>query len=1007
MNISTRTKLFLLAAIPAIAMLYFAGSASLEKASIAKEMVRLESTIDLSVKMGEVVHELQKERGMSALFIGSKGTKFSTELPLQRMEADKKIEALQTTLKTFDAGSDTDQFAEVLNAVGGNLAELKTKRSSVSALGIVIGESSAYYTKTIDSLLDVATKVSTLSSNSDISRRSTAYVNLLQYKERIGIERALLTTVFAAGSFTPETQAKFTAATSAQKVYAKLFLTYAPDYQKNFYLEKVSGKSVDEVASMEKVALENKPLAKDKTLETTFGVEPEYWFKTVTEKINLIKEVEENVSRDLLATTSKLQNDAQHILIFSITLAILALLIAGVFAHFITRNLLRQLGGEPEQINDAATRIAAGDLNFTIPLVANDSSSAMAAMSAMQSEIKLLVSDSVMLSHATVEGRLNARADTTQLKGDYRKVMEGVNATLDSVIGPLNMAATYVDNLSKGVIPEEITASYSGDFNIIKNNLNACGNAIKTLVADGNLLAKDASAGVLTTRADGAKHLGEYCKVIEGLNATLDAMVGPLNMAAAYVDNLSKGVIPQEITTHYNGDFNIIKNNLNACGLAIKALVSDGNLLAQATTEGSLATRADATKHLGEYRKVIEGLNATLDAVVTPLNMAADCVERISTGDIPADITGNYNGDFNAIKNNLNTCFAAINNLVRDVNMLSEAAHEGRITKRADASEHQGDFRRIVEGVNATLETIVAPIVAIKEAVETINTAANEISSGNNDLSSRTEQQASTLEETAASMEELASTVKNNADNAKQANQLSLTASSIAVKGGEVVAEVVATMSAINASAKNIEDIISVIDGIAFQTNILALNAAVEAARAGEQGRGFAVVAAEVRNLAHRSATAAKEIKELITDSVTKTAEGTKQVEHAGQSMNEVVTSVKRVAEIISEITAASVEQSQGINQVNNAVTILDEATQQNSALVEQAAAAAESLVEQTNALTDAISAFKLDGEDLQSKRSNISPIRGVRSQENKSAPMKQVKGAIKLGLGDGDWAEF
>jgi methyl-accepting chemotaxis protein len=210
-------------------------------------------------------------------------------------------------------------------------------------------------------------------------------------------------------------------------------------------------------------------------------------------------------------------------------------------------------------------------------------------------------------------------------------------------------------------------------------------------------------------------------------------------------------------------------------------------------------------------------------------------------------------------------------------------------------------------------------------------------------------------------MEELAATVKQNADNAKQANQLALTASSVAVKGGEAVNEVVSTMGAINDSAKKIEDIISVIDGIAFQTNILALNAAVEAARAGEQGRGFAVVAGEVRNLAQRSASAAKEIKELIADSVNKTSEGTRQVESAGNTMQEIVTSVQRVTDIISEISAASQEQSSGINQVNDAVTSMDDMTQQNTALVEEAAAAAESLMEQAEELLNTMSVFNLD----------------------------------------------
>ncbi len=633
------------------------------------------------------------------------------------------------------------------------------------------------------------------------------------------------------------------------------------------------------------------------------------------------------------------------------------------------RSITGALGGEPNEINRAAIRIAKGDLSFSIPLAGDDQHSAMAAMSVMQKNIRLLVADSIMLTQATVDGQLATRADTSQHQGDFRKVMEGVNATLDAVVNPLNMAAAYVDNLSKGVIPAEITVRYNGDFNAIKNNLNACGGSIKALVADSNLLAHATVAGNLTARADAEKHLGEYRKVIEGLNSSLDAVIIPLNMAASYVDNLSKGITPHEIVGSYNGDFNIIKNNLNACGRSIKALVADGNMLAQASKVGDLSKRVDATKHLGEYRNVMEGLNSTLDAIVTPLNMAAGCMESIANGDIPAKITDHYHGDFNIIKNNLNTCIDAINRLVSDANMLSKAANQGRISTRADVSQHQGDFRKIVEGFNATLETIVTPIVAIKVAVATITTAASEISSGNSDLSSRTERQASSLEETAASMEELASTVKQNAENARQANQLALAASKVAVNGGQVVTDVVATMSAMNASAKKIEDIISVIDGIAFQTNILALNAAVEAARAGEQGRGFAVVAGEVRNLAQRSADAAKEIKLLITDSVTKTAEGTKQVERAGKTMNEVVISVKRVAEIISEIALASVEQSQGIDQVNNALVSMDDVTQQNSALVEQAAAAAESLVEQANALTDVISVFKLADKAAENTR--------------------------------------
>jgi methyl-accepting chemotaxis protein len=267
---------------------------------------------------------------------------------------------------------------------------------------------------------------------------------------------------------------------------------------------------------------------------------------------------------------------------------------------------------------------------------------------------------------------------------------------------------------------------------------------------------------------------------------------------------------------------------------------------------------------------------------------------------------------------------------------------------------------QLVRSLKTMQDNLVETVNQIKQGTETITVASEEIASGNADLSSRTESQASSLEETASSMEELTTTVKQNADNARQANQLVVSASDFATKGGDVVGHVVNTMGSIKESSRKIVDIIGVIDGIAFQTNILALNAAVEAARAGEQGRGFAVVAAEVRNLAQRSANAAKEIKSLISDSVEKVDAGGKLVDEAGKTMEEIVTSVKHVADIMGEITAASQEQSSGIEEVNRAIAQMDEMTQQNAALVEEAAAAAESMQEQAAALAQAVAVFKL-----------------------------------------------
>jgi methyl-accepting chemotaxis protein len=291
----------------------------------------------------------------------------------------------------------------------------------------------------------------------------------------------------------------------------------------------------------------------------------------------------------------------------------------------------------------------------------------------------------------------------------------------------------------------------------------------------------------------------------------------------------------------------------------------------------------------------------------------------------------------------------------------AEAVSAGKLDTRIEFSGRD-EVAQLLAALHAMQAKLNDSISRIKASTESIGTASREIAAGNIDLSSRTEEQASSLEETAASMEQLTSTVKLNAENARQANQLARGASEIAVKGGDVVDQVVHTMGAINESSKKIADIIGVIDGIAFQTNILALNAAVEAARAGEQGRGFAVVATEVRNLAQRSAAAAKEIKVLIEDSVGKVNAGSKLVDQAGGTMDEILTSVKRVTDIMSEITAASQEQSTGIEQVSRAVSQMDEVTQQNAALVEQAAAAAESLDKQAEALVAAVAMFQVAG---------------------------------------------
>lgn len=392
--------------------------------------------------------------------------------------------------------------------------------------------------------------------------------------------------------------------------------------------------------------------------------------------------------------------------------------------------------------------------------------------------------------------------------------------------------------------------------------------------------------------------------------------------------------------------------------------------LVQNAIQGKLDDRLDTSAYSGFMRGLGQGINTLLETVVTPLKEITKTMSTLAEG----DLTNTMNGDY------------------------------------------QGEFAMMVKAVNTTLNNLVDVVSRIRQSSGNIASASSEIAQGNADLSQRTEEQASSLEETASSMEELTSTVKQNADNARQANQLAAGARDEAEKGGEVVNNAVTAMGEINEASKKIADIISVIDEIAFQTNLLALNAAVEAARAGEQGRGFAVVATEVRNLAQRSAGAAKEIKALINDSVRKVEDGSRLVDQSGKTLVEIVTSVKKVSDIVAEIAAASQEQSAGIEQVNKAVVQMDEVTQQNGALVEEAAAASASLDEQAKALDNLVSFFKVGQEAErniaeQLQKAELQHRTTQQHTANRFRTTRQHQAAVKPktgnGADDGSWEEF
>ncbi|MCW1982132.1 methyl-accepting chemotaxis protein/methyl-accepting chemotaxis protein-1 (serine sensor receptor) [Xanthomonas arboricola] len=550
---------------------------------------------------------------------------------------------------------------------------------------------------------------------------------------------------------------------------------------------------------------------------------------------------------------------------------------------------------------------------------------AAVAMDAQQAAIR---------ANAALERRLSkeayAAAVASMHRGKVTLATGGIAALLISALlawlitrsltAPLSQATRTAESIAAGNLHNDVHTTATDETGRLLQAMDKMQLQLRNLIAAQTDMAKRHDNGQISFRIDASAFPGDYGRMANDTNLLVASHVAVQTDLARIMGRYAVGELSEDMQP-LPGEKAVFSDTMSQVKLNLSAMNHEIKHLAQAAANGDFSARGDAERFQFDFRVMVESLNHLMSTADGNLQSLSSLLQSIAAGDLTARMSG----------------------------------------------EFRGVFAQMRDDANATAIQLAQIVGNIQQSAVSINAAASEIAAGNQDLSQRTEQQAANLEETAASMEELTSTVKQNAESARQANQLAIGAARVASQGGEVVGKVVETMSGIEASSKKIADIISVIDGIAFQTNILALNAAVEAARAGEQGRGFAVVASEVRTLAQRSSGAAKEIKDLIDDSVQRVAEGSALVHTAGKTMGDVVASVQRVTDIMGEISAASQEQSAGIEQVNQTITHMDETTQQNAALVEEATAAARSMEEQAEQLTDAVAIFKIDARQTRS----------------------------------------
>jgi methyl-accepting chemotaxis protein len=907
------------------------------------------------VPMRFFIHAMAERRALNVLAIN--GDKAAIEgLPALTRKVDEKINVLRDLDK---------KLGDVLQNKG-HFSDIEKEWNALKARsGLTFSESFAAHSKIIDATYEYMKSTadsSGMSLDSDLDSFYIISPTVFKFPTvlaSIGRLRALGTGILQRGAMTPDEK---TDVVVLQRFFYKDFEAFRGDYAKslgaNAALAATFGPKVAEAEGPCKSFVDKEVTS---LLKGEFNISPEAYMAAGTVGYDALFRLFDSAMQELdgllVAREARLHSNVY--LVFGGTAAAL-IAVLYLFTGMLL-SVLRSL----KSIQSGAERLAGGDVSQAVDSRSSDELRAVggAVNSVTQTLQKFTKAQLDMARAHNEEGRISEQMHASQFPGAYGDMARNLNTM---VKGHIDVQTRFT----------ELMGEYAGGK--FESRLPALPGERKAI--------SDAAEKVRANLEASAKAAEFNARV----KAALDYVGLPVRIAdnegiILYVNNSFK-----EMLRKYEAGFRrqipsfdpekVIGCNLSMFLSDTRSVSSYLQQITQATASRMIMGGRDVdiltTPVLGEHGERL-GTAAQWTDITEQLAAEKEVgaiVAAAASGDFAKRIAeAGKSGFMLQMAQGLNQVLGTSEKALGEIARIQTALAEGDLSKTISA-EYEGIFADLKGNSNATIERLREIISQIREASESINTAAREIAMGNNDLSRRTEEQASSLEETAASLEEFASSVRQNAENATQANRLAEEASEAAQRGGDVVGKVVTTMAGITESNREIADITTLIDGIAFQTNLLALNAAVEAARAGEQGRGFAVVASEVRTLAQRAAEAAKDIKAVISASVGKVDEGAKLVSSAGQAMEEIVAQVKRVSAIIGEIAAASKEQSTGIDQVNQAVTNIDQITQQNAALVEEATAAAKSLEEQSETLVQAISVFRLAEESTAAKRK---PARG------------------------------